>query len=201
MIPSVGRKVTPEPVQGGIRRVKELAAEGDTFWTDQFNNPDNPAGHRADGARSAGRARRPARRVSSSASESAAASPETPRSSNEQFRASAARPSSPPRRALSRDRGRTAVIGSKGSASAGSPRSRAWTSRTPSSPCAMRTPSRPPAGWRARRGTSWHHVRRDRLGGPGAGARLGPGPAGCDRDRRFRAQVSPRRSVRYEVRR
>ncbi|HEY0782200.1 MAG TPA: cysteine synthase family protein, partial [Thermoanaerobaculia bacterium] len=45
LIPSVGRKVTPDLVQNGIRRVKELVAEGGTFWTDQFNNPDNRAGY------------------------------------------------------------------------------------------------------------------------------------------------------------
>jgi cysteine synthase A len=45
LIPSVNRKVTPELIQAGLRRVKELVAEPDTFWTDQFNNPDNRAGY------------------------------------------------------------------------------------------------------------------------------------------------------------
>jgi cysteine synthase A len=45
IIPSVNRKVTPELIQAGLRRVAELAAEPDTFWTDQFNNPDNRAGY------------------------------------------------------------------------------------------------------------------------------------------------------------
>ena len=43
--PSVDRKVTPELIAGLIRRVREIAAEPDTFWTDQFNNPDNRAGY------------------------------------------------------------------------------------------------------------------------------------------------------------
>ncbi len=45
VIPSVNRKVTPELIQTGLRRVRELVAEPDTFWTDQFNNPDNRAGY------------------------------------------------------------------------------------------------------------------------------------------------------------
>lgn len=45
IIPSVNRKVTPELIQAGLARVKELVAEPDTFWTDQFNNTDNRAGY------------------------------------------------------------------------------------------------------------------------------------------------------------
>jgi cysteine synthase A len=45
VFPSVGRKVTRELIQTLIARVRELAVEPDTFWTDQFNNPDNPAGY------------------------------------------------------------------------------------------------------------------------------------------------------------
>ncbi len=45
IIPSVDRKVTPELIQASLRRVKELVTEPDTFWTDQFNNPDNRAGY------------------------------------------------------------------------------------------------------------------------------------------------------------
>jgi cysteine synthase A len=45
VIPSVDRKVTPELIQACLQRVKELAGEPDTFWTDQFNNPDNRAGY------------------------------------------------------------------------------------------------------------------------------------------------------------
>jgi cysteine synthase A len=45
IIPSVNRKVTPELIQAGLARVKELLAEPNTFWTDQFNNPDNRAGY------------------------------------------------------------------------------------------------------------------------------------------------------------
>lgn len=39
--PSVDRKVTPELIAGLIERVRELAKEPHTFWTDQFNNPNN----------------------------------------------------------------------------------------------------------------------------------------------------------------
>jgi cysteine synthase A len=45
IIPSVGRTITPELIQAALVRVKELAAEPHTFWTDQFNNPDNRAGY------------------------------------------------------------------------------------------------------------------------------------------------------------
>jgi len=45
VIPSVNRKVTPELIQTLIARVRELASQPDTFWTDQFNNPDNRAGY------------------------------------------------------------------------------------------------------------------------------------------------------------
>jgi cysteine synthase A len=45
VIPSVDRKVTPELIQAGLRRVRELTAEKGTFWTDQFNNPDNRSGY------------------------------------------------------------------------------------------------------------------------------------------------------------
>jgi cysteine synthase len=47
VFPSPGRKVTPELIQTLIARVRELAAEPDTFWTDQFNNPDNRAAYHA----------------------------------------------------------------------------------------------------------------------------------------------------------
>jgi len=43
--PSVNRMVTSELIQSLIKRVAELAAEPNTFWTDQFNNPDNSAGY------------------------------------------------------------------------------------------------------------------------------------------------------------
>lgn len=45
VIPSIGRKVTPELIKAALERVQELAAEPNTFWTDQFNNPDNPMGY------------------------------------------------------------------------------------------------------------------------------------------------------------
>jgi cysteine synthase A len=46
VIPSENRKITPELIQALIARARELAAAPDTVWTDQFNNPDNPAGYR-----------------------------------------------------------------------------------------------------------------------------------------------------------
>jgi len=45
IVPSVNRKVTPELIQTMIARVRELAAEPGTFWTDQFNNTDNRSGY------------------------------------------------------------------------------------------------------------------------------------------------------------
>ncbi len=47
MIPSDNGRASPELVRNGIARAKELALEPDTFWTDQFNNPDNRAGYAA----------------------------------------------------------------------------------------------------------------------------------------------------------
>ncbi len=45
MIPSDNGRASPQLVRNGIARAKELAGEPDTFWTDQFNNPDNRAGY------------------------------------------------------------------------------------------------------------------------------------------------------------
>ncbi|HZY94150.1 MAG TPA: cysteine synthase family protein [Candidatus Bathyarchaeia archaeon] len=45
IIPSKDRKITPELIQTMIARAKELSKEPNTFWTDQFNNPDNKAGY------------------------------------------------------------------------------------------------------------------------------------------------------------
>ena len=45
VIPSVDRKVTPELVQASLARVREIAAQPNTFWTNQFNNPDNRTGY------------------------------------------------------------------------------------------------------------------------------------------------------------
>jgi cysteine synthase A len=45
MIPSDNGKASPELVRNGMARVKEMTSEPGTFWTDQFNNPDNRAGY------------------------------------------------------------------------------------------------------------------------------------------------------------
>lgn len=47
VLKSEGGKITPALIQAMIARAKELAAEPGTFWTDQFNNPDNPRGYQA----------------------------------------------------------------------------------------------------------------------------------------------------------
>jgi cysteine synthase len=47
VLPSVNRKVTPELIQACLARVRTLASEENTFWTDQFNNADNRAGYHA----------------------------------------------------------------------------------------------------------------------------------------------------------
>jgi len=45
IIPSVGRKITPELVRAMIERARVLSQEPDTYWADQLNNPDNRAGY------------------------------------------------------------------------------------------------------------------------------------------------------------
>lgn len=45
VIPSKDRKITPELIQMMIARARQLSKEPNTFWTDQFNNPDNKAGY------------------------------------------------------------------------------------------------------------------------------------------------------------
>lgn len=45
LIPSDNGKASPELVRNGMAKVKEMTAEPNTFWTDQFNNPDNRAGY------------------------------------------------------------------------------------------------------------------------------------------------------------
>jgi cysteine synthase A len=45
VIPSDNRKITPELIQKMMARARELSKEPGTFWTDQFNNPDNKAGY------------------------------------------------------------------------------------------------------------------------------------------------------------
>ena len=49
LIPSVNRRITPELIQAALDRVDELAAQPQTFRTDQFNNPDNRSGYHAMG--------------------------------------------------------------------------------------------------------------------------------------------------------
>src|SRR5215468_5308271 len=45
VIPSKDRKITPELIQAIVARAQELSREANTFWTDQFNNPDNRSGY------------------------------------------------------------------------------------------------------------------------------------------------------------
>ena len=45
LIPSDNGKASPELVRNGQARVREFASEAGTFWTDQFNNPDNAKGY------------------------------------------------------------------------------------------------------------------------------------------------------------
>ena len=47
VVPSSGGTITPDLFQTCLARVRQLATEPNTFWTDQFNNPDNPAGYHA----------------------------------------------------------------------------------------------------------------------------------------------------------
>ena len=46
VLPSEGGKITPALIQSMIARARVLSTEPNTFWTDQFNNPDNPGGYR-----------------------------------------------------------------------------------------------------------------------------------------------------------
>jgi cysteine synthase len=45
LIRSDNGRASPELVSNGMARVKEMTTEPGTFWTDQFNNPDNRAGY------------------------------------------------------------------------------------------------------------------------------------------------------------
>jgi cysteine synthase A len=45
VIPSEERKITPELVQAIVARARELASEPETFWADQYSNPDNRAAY------------------------------------------------------------------------------------------------------------------------------------------------------------
>jgi len=45
LVPSKNRKITPELIQEMIARAREISKEPGTFWTDQFNNPDNRTGY------------------------------------------------------------------------------------------------------------------------------------------------------------
>jgi cysteine synthase len=47
VLPSDGGKITPALIQSLIARARELSTAPNTVWTDQFNNPDNPAGYHA----------------------------------------------------------------------------------------------------------------------------------------------------------
>jgi cysteine synthase A len=47
VVPSQGGKVTPDLITTCLERVRAMAKEPNTFWTDQFNNPDNRAGYHA----------------------------------------------------------------------------------------------------------------------------------------------------------
>ncbi len=46
VLPSEGGKITPGLMQSMIARARALSTEPNTVWTDQFNNPDNPAAYR-----------------------------------------------------------------------------------------------------------------------------------------------------------
>jgi cysteine synthase A len=47
VVESNDHKITRELIQTALDRVKELTAEPNTFWTDQFNNPDNRSAYHA----------------------------------------------------------------------------------------------------------------------------------------------------------
>ncbi len=45
IVPSQNRKITKELIASLVARAREIAAEPETYWTDQFNNPDNRKGY------------------------------------------------------------------------------------------------------------------------------------------------------------
>ncbi len=45
VLPSPGGRVTPELFKQMLARIEEVAREPNTYWTDQFNNPDNRSGY------------------------------------------------------------------------------------------------------------------------------------------------------------
>jgi cysteine synthase A len=45
LVPSEGGRITPALIQEMVARARELSTQDGTFWTDQFNNPDNRAGY------------------------------------------------------------------------------------------------------------------------------------------------------------
>jgi cysteine synthase A len=45
ILPSKDGKITPALIEAMIARARELAKEPNTYWTDQFNNPDNRAAY------------------------------------------------------------------------------------------------------------------------------------------------------------
>jgi cysteine synthase A len=45
IVPSQDRKITRELIDSLVARARELASEPETYWTDQFNNPDNRKGY------------------------------------------------------------------------------------------------------------------------------------------------------------
>ncbi len=47
ILPSKDRKITPELIASMVARARELSKEPNTFWTNQFENPDNPAGYQS----------------------------------------------------------------------------------------------------------------------------------------------------------
>jgi cysteine synthase A len=49
IVESDGGRTTPDLLPRIIERTRELATGPDTYWTDQFNNPDNPFGQRTMG--------------------------------------------------------------------------------------------------------------------------------------------------------
>lgn len=45
VVPSQDRKITRELIASLVARARELASEPETYWADQFNNPDNRKGY------------------------------------------------------------------------------------------------------------------------------------------------------------
>ena len=195
VVPSANGKVTPDLIHTCLDRVRVLAAEPNTFWTDQFNNPDNRAGYYADGRRDVDRAGRTARRVRDDGRHRRLVLRERRGDRRRGCRAFAASRASRRRARSCLALRPPAATASKGRAQASCPAFTApiWWTRSWRSP--TKTPSPRRAVWRERKASS-AASRRARTSGWRCSARhTSRRRTDCHHDLRFGVEVPQRRSV------